>query len=245
MKSRNLLIINSFTLIELLVVVAIIAILAGMLLPALNKARASAKFTACKNKQKTLATYFKMYANDYSDSFICGTNAKENTWAFRYIQYREGGELIDVREKYDIQGYGTAKWYPDFRDPMWSQGDDVDTRRDVLKNYYSHTYMPSATLMPVYDRPTTVAYSGNITALKTSQYKNPSSIYMIGEGLAWTFLQPGAKIVDLLSEHNETMNIAYIDGHVGSVKYTEFISNASGSTVTNYYKKIPWRNDEN
>lgn len=96
---------QGFTLVELLVVIAIIALLMGILMPALSRARDQAQTIACRSNLKNLALGWTMYVDDNEGNLIEGETSDDSKPLLTgWVKYAMGSEIDFVdREKEGIK----------------------------------------------------------------------------------------------------------------------------------------------
>ena len=88
---------HAFTLVELLVVIGVIALLIGMLLPALSTARARARGVACQSNIRQIATAAIMYANEQKVYVGYAAGLDRKTQLYPYL--RQGANNADVNDR--------------------------------------------------------------------------------------------------------------------------------------------------
>jgi len=128
---------NAFTLVELLVVIAIIALLMGILLPALNKARQQAKAIVCKSNLKQIGLAANFYAEAWNFFIPRGTSGLSKTWFQLFMPYLSersiGNDYRNVR-MYRCPGYPNKNQTVCFVVNGWEFSGPGDTSGHAVDN---------------------------------------------------------------------------------------------------------------
>lgn len=206
-KSHKSLIVNKFTLIELLITIAIIAILAAMLLPTLNKARATAHRATCLNNQKQWMLNIQSYTDDFGGYYMLTTDKSvdPNTWYYWNM----------TLSKYLNQGTESKK----FKDnPIGICPSDRGENVIIDECSYGINYSwgernANGTYLYV---------TGNI---KDSQIKKPAYLIMTIDSLKGPkFSAHSSTWINNIpvERHEQQINMSFADGHAASFKVREF-----------------------